>query len=81
MCDLSKYEVNLKKVLELNADERAVILDMIADMRSNHLEFAHNRTMKENAQIRDMLFNTLYSNDYLTTVRERKLNDVLDDKV
>ena len=78
MCDLSKYEVNLKKLLELKEGERVVVIDMINDMRSNHVEWAHSH-FKENAQIRDMLFNTLYSNDYLTTVRERKLNDVLDD--
>lgn len=80
MCDLSKYEVNIKKIMELNDIDRVVILDMIHDMKSNHVDYAHNHT-KENAQIRDMLFNTLVSNDYLTTMRERKLNDVLDDKV
>ena len=74
MIDISKYEINLGKIFSLKEEERKIILDLIHDYRQLSFD-AHSFTTS--SKFLELLGNTLINNEYLVTVRERKLNEVL----
>ncbi len=75
MIDISKYEINIEKLFGLTEEKRKIVLDFINDYK--HLSFDSQANIAT-TRFFEMLGNTLISNEYLVTVRERKLNEVLE---
>lgn len=75
MNDISKYEINLEKLFGLTEEKRKIVLDLISDYK--HLSF-DSQSSTASTKFFEMLGNTLINNEYLVTVRERKLNEVLE---
>lgn len=75
MIDIAKYEINLEKLFGLTEEKRKIVLDLIGDYK--HLSFDSQANIATN-KFFEMLGNTLINNEYLVTVRERKLNEVLE---
>lgn len=75
MIDIAKYEINLQKLFELSEEKRKIVLDLINDYKN--LSFDSQMNINS-AKFFEMLGNTLINNEYLVTVRERKLNEVLE---
>lgn len=70
---LPKLSLNIDKIFELKPDEQRLIMSMFQDMMAET-----NNVISTNmyAGITNMivLFNTLYDNGYLITIREINLN-------
>ena len=75
MIDIAKYEINLQKLFELSEEKRKIVLDLINDYKNLSFDSQANIAT---TRFFEMLGNTLISNEYLVTVRERKLNEVLE---
>jgi hypothetical protein len=76
-----KYELDLKKILKLSESERNLIISMFSELmdcfygeRGNSLPGG----VKIDLIKASILYNTLLSEEYLITKREKNINNILD---
>lgn len=70
--DLKNYYLDLDKMFELQDYEQKYIQDLYRDML-----FCNEDTSQKSIAM--SYFNTLSENGYLTNIREKKLDDLLDE--
>jgi len=70
---LQKLSLNLDKIFKLKPDEQKLIMSMYQDMMLNINNIISTNTYGGLTNM-IVLFNTLYDNEYLITIRETNLN-------
>jgi len=70
---LENYYLNMTKIDKLNLEDRKIIHDYYRDMIYAYQD--------GRLQITESLFNTLYYNEFLCDVRDKKIEEVLHENI
>jgi hypothetical protein len=71
MVKIDNYYLDIKKVFELEKEERNRIFELYRDMTFSYDEGRHN--------VASSFFNTLFHSGFLIDLRDEKIDSILDD--
>ncbi len=71
MINVQNYQLDLKKVFNLNKNKRTIIIELYNNMINNY--------EGKMAIVGESIFNSLFGSGYLIDIRDKKINDIVDD--
>jgi hypothetical protein len=77
--DISKYEIDLKKVMSLENKDKKIIMQLIDDMMRYCHESTFDIATDNTKEMANFLFKSLYNEGYVVSSRDKKISGIVSD--